>query len=180
VDSPALGALRGQLRGAFALLNPGAAWPNKRWPPKRFGEVAAFVRDQCGLTPVVLWGPGEEVLANAVVASSSGAAVLAPPTRVSDLVALTRAAALVLSGDTGPLHVATAVGTPVVSLFGPTNPERNGPWSPADVNVSRWDTCECHYDRRCHGSQWCLQDVSTAEVCAAVQQRLASVRGTGG
>ena len=112
----------------FALINPGAAWPNKRWPPERFGELAAFLRDACGLTPVVLWGPGEEALADAVVAASADAAVAAPPTRVADLVALARAAALVVSGDTGPLHIATAVGTPTVSLFGPTDPERNGPY----------------------------------------------------
>ena len=96
----------------------------------------------------------------------------APATNIRDLVGLSRAAALVISGDTGPLHIATAVGTPAVGIFGPTDPARNGPWSEDDVSVSRFDRCECHYDRTCHGARWCLEDVTVAEVCAAVQQRV--------
>jgi heptosyltransferase-1 len=119
-----------------------------------------------------LWGPGEQPLAEAVVAASSKTAIAAPATGVADLVALTRAAALVISGDTGPLHIATAAGTPTVSLFGPTDPNRNGPYAPGDVVVSRFETCGCHYDRRCHEPAWCLDGVTVAEVCAAVQQRL--------
>jgi heptosyltransferase-1 len=178
VPSPALDELRRRIppgRG-FALINAGAAWPNKRWPPDRFGALASFLRDACGLTPVVLWGPGEEALAAAVIAASSNAAIAAPPTSVADLVALARASALVVSGDTGPLHIGTAVGTPTVSLFGPTDPERNGPHAPDDVTVSRYETCGCHYDRRCHQPSWCLGDVEVAEVCAAVQRRLLSAR----
>ena len=163
----------------FALINAGAAWPNKRWPPDRFGEVAAFLEEAAGLMPVVLWGPGEETLAQSVIAASDGAAVLAPPTGLSDVVALARASALVVSGDTGPLHIATAVGTPTVSLFGPTNPARNGPFCADDVVVSRYETCGCHYDRKCHEAAWCLASMTTAEVCAAVQQRLVGGRARG-
>jgi len=85
-----------------------------------------------------------------------------------------RGASLVVSGDTGPLHVATAVGTPTVSIFGPTNPERNGPWSAQDAVVSRFEQCGCHYERRCHRREWCLLDVAASELCAAVQRRLGS------
>ncbi len=179
VPSRALEELRGGLppgRG-FALINPGAAWPNKRWPPERFGELAAFLHDACGLTPVVLWGPGEQALADQVIAASSSTAMAAPATAIADLVALSRAAALVVSGDTGPLHIATAVGTPTVSLFGPTDPDRNGPYAADDLTVSRFERCGCHYDRRCHQPTWCLGEVMAAEVCAAVQRRLASARG---
>lgn len=157
-----------------ALINPGAAWPNKRWEPRRFGEVAAFVRDVRGLEPFVLWGPGEETLARAVVDASFGAARQAPPTQIADLVALCRRAALVISGDTGPLHIAAAVGAPIVALFGPTDAARNGPWLPDDAVISRYESCECHYDRRCHAPAWCLNSVSVAEVTAAIQQRLAA------
>jgi heptosyltransferase-1 len=176
VASPALDRLRERIAPdrPFALLNAGAAWPNKRWLPEHFGELASFVRDACGITPVVLWGPGEEHLVDRVVAASSNAAIAAPPTGLVDLVALARAASLVISGDTGPLHVATAVGTPVVALFGPTDPARNGPFAPEDVTVSRFDGCGCHYDRRCHQPAWCLADVTVAEVAAAVKRRLAT------
>jgi heptosyltransferase I len=173
VGSGALDELRREIgTGAFALVNPGAAWPNKRWPPSRFGEVAAFLRDVRGLTPVVLWGPGEQAVAQAVVAASNGAARPAPPTEVPDLVALARQASLIVSGDTGPLHVAAAVGTPAVALFGPTSPRRNGPWAAGDVSVSRFDGCRCHYERTCHRAAWCLESIGVAEVTAAIQQQL--------
>jgi lipopolysaccharide heptosyltransferase I len=157
----------------MALINPGAAWPNKRWDPQRFGEVASFLRDIRGFAPFVLWGPGEEPLARAVVEASSGAARLSPATEIADLVALCRRAALMISGDTGPLHIAAAVGTPIVSLYGPTDAARNGPWSAADAVITRYDTCECQYDRRCHGREWCLGTIGVAEVTAAIQHRLA-------
>jgi heptosyltransferase-1 len=172
VESAAARRVGAEIAGPFALINPGAAWPNKRWPPERFGEVATFLRDVRGLASVVLWGPGEEALARAVVDGSSGAARLAPATRIADLLALSRAAALMVSGDTGPLHIAAAAGTPIVALFGPTDPVRNGPWSPEDEVVSRYNACGCHYARRCHQAQWCLADVSVSEVTAAIQQRL--------
>lgn len=173
VESPAVAAVRSAIGAQpFAMINPGAAWPNKRWPADRFGEVAAFVRDVRGLPSIVLWGPGEDALARAVVDASSGAARIAPPTSIADLLALGREASLMVSGDTGPLHIAGAAGTPTVAIFGPTDPHRNGPWSDADIVVSRYDGCGCHYDRKCHQASWCLNGVSVAEVTAAVQHRL--------
>jgi lipopolysaccharide heptosyltransferase I len=175
VDSAARDAMVEQSEGApYAVLNPGAAWPNKRWPAEHYGELAAFLREVRGLVPFVLWGPAEAPLAQAVVDASSGAARLAPPTRILDLVEVFRTAALVVSGDTGPLHIAAAVGTPAVSIFGPTDPARNGPHAAADIAVSRFPSCGCHYDRRCHLSEWCLATLPVAEVTAAVQQRLAA------
>jgi len=123
------------------------------------------------LTSFVLWGPGEEGLAGAVVETSGGAARVAPPTRLADLLALSRAASLMVSGDTGPLHIAAAVGTPAVSLFGPTDPQRNGPWNADDVSVSRYGVCGCHYERRCRKAEWCLESIAVPEVTAAIQQR---------
>ena len=177
IDSPAAAAVLTQAAGSpVALLNPGAAWPNKRWHTPRFGEVASFLREVRGFAPFVLWGPGEEALARSVVEFSSGAAMMAPPTSLADLVALSRVAALMISGDTGPLHLAAAVGTPTVSIFGPTNPARNGPWSADDIVVSRHESCGCHYDRRCRERDWCLKSVEVTEVTAAIQRRVAPVQ----
>ena len=174
VESPALEAVRAEVGdGRFALINPGAAWPNKRWAAERYGEVAAFVREVRGLPSIVLWGPGEEGLAGAVIEASGGSARLAPRTSLADLLALSRAASLMISGDTGPLHIAAAAGTPIVAIFGPTDPHRNGPWAPDDITVSRFGACGCHYERRCRQKDWCLESVSVAEVTAAIQQRLA-------
>lgn len=158
--------------GPYALINPGAAWPNKRWPPLRFGTLAAWLRDTMSLTSIVLWGPGEESLVSEVVAASAGAAMIAPPTTIADLFAVAKAARLMISGDTGPLHIAAAVGTPVVALFGPTRPERNGPWSAADITVSRVGECECLYERRCRRSTPCIDSIDVSDVIAAVGARL--------
>jgi lipopolysaccharide heptosyltransferase I len=166
--------LRG-LRG-FALINPGAGWPNKQWRPDRFGAVARHLEQRHRLAPLVLWGSGEMSLANAVIRASGSAGVCAPETTLGDLLALAGRAALMVAGDTGPMHVAAAVGTPIVGLYGPTWPERNGPWHPDDVVVSRAAACECHHKRQCSrdsSSQMCLNDVTVDEVCEAVDRRLA-------
>jgi heptosyltransferase I len=157
----------------FALINPGAAWPNKRWPPDRYGALAAAIRERFGWPSLVLWGPREQPQAAAVVDASNGAAVLAPPTSIVDLFGIAKAARIAISGDTGPLHIAGAVGTPLVALFGPTYAERNGPWSAGDVVVKRTDRCECLYQRQCHRSAQCIDEIGLDEVRQAVEQRLA-------
>jgi lipopolysaccharide heptosyltransferase I len=156
----------------YVLLNPGAAWPNKRWPPARFGAVASAIHRNHGLRSVVMWGPAEEPLAARVVAASGGAADVAPPTTIADIVAIAHGARLMVSGDTGPLHVAGAVGAPLVALFGPTLPERNGPWAPGDVTLSRVATCSCLYERRCSRAAPCIDDITVDEVVQAVRRRL--------
>ncbi len=173
VDSNAARAMRRQTGGRYALLNPGAAWPNKRWPPARLAAIAVELRARHGLISVVLWGPGEEPLAAEVVAGADGAAVMSPRTTIADLVALARGAALMVSGDTGPTHIAAALGTPIVGIYGPTRPARNGPMSPLDVTVSRDAVCQCHHLRRCTRDRMCLLDIEIAEVLEAVERRLA-------
>jgi lipopolysaccharide heptosyltransferase I len=158
-----------------ALINPGAAWPNKRWPPERFGRLATHIHDRHRLACVVLWGGDEAPLADAVVGAAGGAAARAPQTSLGDLLALASRASLMVSGDTGPLHLAAAMRTPIVGLYGPTWPERNGPFDPHDVVVSRATSCECHHKRRCQRSdtaEMCINEITVDEVAAAVAQRL--------
>ena len=125
--------------------------------------MAAWLRDGTALTSIVLWGPagadwhggGRRV---------AGAARLAPPTRIGDLLALARGARLMVSGDTGPLHLAAAVGTPIVGLFGPTSPSAMV-LARDDVVVSRNRECECHHQRRCRrGRVPCIERISIEEV----------------
>jgi lipopolysaccharide heptosyltransferase I len=168
----------------YVLVNPGAAWPNKRWPPARFGALATAIHREHGLRSIVLWGPGEEPLAASVVAAAEGAAESAPPTTIPDIVAIARAARLMVSGDTGPLHIGGAMGTPLVALFGPTYPERNGPWSAHDVVLSRVTTCSCRYERQCRRTAApphhrtaatelpCIDDITVEQAVQAVRQRL--------
>ena len=160
----------------YAVLNPGAAWPNKRWPPERFAALAAALLHRHGLVSFVTWGPAERALAEGIVQASDGAAQLAPPTDIADLAALMRTAALVVAGDTGPLHIAAAMGAPIVGLYGPTWPERNGPWDPDDEVISRAGQCRCHHKRQCQIGAPCVESITLDEVLAAAERRLAKER----
>lgn len=174
VEAPAISAFAAADSRPFAILNPGAAWPNKQWPPDRLGAVAGWLLSETGMASVVVWGPGEQEAASHVVRSSRGAARLAPATGLQEFIALARRARLMVSGDTGPLHIACALDVPAVALFGPTDPARNGPWNPDDVVISRYATCDCHYQRRCRRTpdEWCLGGIAVSEVIDAVQERL--------
>ena len=108
------------------LINPGAGWGAKRWPPERYGAVAQGMVDR-GYEVLVNTGPGEEPLAQVIVQGTKGAARLLMPS-LSHLIALTRRVALCIAGDSGPLHLACALGRPVVGIYGPTDPARNGPF----------------------------------------------------
>ena len=108
----------------LALIAPGAGWGAKRWLPERYAAVAAGLKDR-GLTVLVNAGPGEESLARPIVAASAAIPVAAT---LAQLMALTRRVALAIGGDTGPLHLAAALGRPVVGIYGPTDPSRNGPY----------------------------------------------------
>jgi ADP-heptose:LPS heptosyltransferase len=158
-------------RSGFALLNPGGGWKSKVWPPERFGALASLLHAR-GLPALVTWGPGEEALADAVVAASRGAARRTFPTTLLEYVELARRARVVVAADTGPLHLACAVGTPVVALFGPTDPARNGPFAPADVVVHRRPACFPCHRRQCAVHADVMAGIAAAEVAEAVDRRL--------
>jgi heptosyltransferase-1 len=157
----------------FAVLNPGGGWASKQWPPVSFGAVAQGLVAR-GITPVVTWGPGEEALADAVVVASGNTAVRCFPTTLLEYVALARRALLVLAADTGPLHLACAVGTPVVGVFGPTDPARNGPFAADDRTVRRQPLCAPCHRRRCPLHEGVMAAVPPAEVLTAIDRRLAA------
>jgi heptosyltransferase-1 len=161
--------------GPFVLLNPGGGWPSKLWPPERFGALARGLAAR-GLASLVTWGPGEEGLAERVASSSAGAARRCFPTTLLDYVELARRARLVIAADTGPLHLACAVGTPVVALFGPTDPARNGPFAPGDVVVRREPSCAPCYRRGCRRHVGIMEEIPVADVLSAAERRLASSR----
>lgn len=120
-----------RLAGPPVLLNPGAGWASKRWPADRFAAAARALHRRHDQPTVVVWGGDEErAVAERIAAESFGAAIVAPTTSLQDLGELCRLSRLLISGDTGPLHLAAAVGTPCVGLFGPVPAARNGPYGP--------------------------------------------------
>jgi heptosyltransferase-1 len=108
------------------LVNPGAGWGAKRWPVERYAAVTKELVNR-GCRVVVNAGPGEDALAESIVSATSGAA-LALNSSLEHLIAVTRRVTLVIAGDTGPLHLACALGKSVVGIYGPTDPSRNGPF----------------------------------------------------
>jgi len=110
------------------VLSPGGGWRSKCWLPERFGALCKKIFESLSLRCVINYGPGEEDLAAKVRAASRDAAPVLFNGELGPLMSILRAAICVVGGDTGPLHLAVALGTPVVALFGPTNPARNGPY----------------------------------------------------
>lgn len=159
-------------RGPFALLDPGGGWPGKLWPAESFGRLAQRLAAAQGLASLVAWGPGEERLADQVVAASGGAARRCFPTSLLELAALARRARVTVAADTGPLHLACAMGAPVVALFGPTDPARNGPFAPADVVLRRVPACAPCHRRACPVHAGVMADLPVDEVAEAVSERL--------
>lgn len=119
----------------YVVLSPGGGWGSKCWPAERFRALSQRIQESLGLPCVVNYGQGEENLASETSSHGPGASV-AYGGAVGQLMALLRRATCVVAGDTGPLHLAVALGTPTVALFGPTDPGRNGPYRMARASRS--------------------------------------------
>jgi lipopolysaccharide heptosyltransferase I len=165
----------GQPRGAeqlseLVVINPGGGWPTKRWSPRRYGELAHRIQSELGLRTVVTIAPGEDSLYREIARH-----VEPPPERLEvpflGLIPIVRGARLFISGDTGPMHLASALGTPVVAIFGPTSPVRNGPLGTDDETVVHRLHCSFCYGRSCPTQNECM-DIPVDEVFAAVRRRL--------
>jgi len=174
-EAAAEGELARMNLSEYVLLNPGGSWVTKRWSPERFGRLAAAIGREWKLESLVVWGPGEEAMAREVVEASQGAARLAPRTSVRELVPYIRKARLFVSGDSGPLHLASACGVPAVGIFGPTDPARNGPFGEGDEVVWKHVACSPCYKHRCPGyGNVCLTAIEVEDVLGAVRKRLAA------
>jgi len=152
----------------FAILNPGAGWGAKRWPVERYGQVAKELAKD-GLCSFINYGPGEKELAVAVEAAGAGAARKISCS-ISELIALTRRARLFIGGDTGPLHLAAALKIPVVAIFGPTNPARNGPFGTRSIVLRSASSMTDHTRRR--DPEQGLLEITVGEVVAATRKLL--------
>lgn len=146
----------------FALLHPRTGWRNKDYPSESWSRVSRSIRRETGLEVWVAWGPGEEATARRI-SQESQVSMLGEVTTMPQLVALSRAARLVLGGDTGPVHLAHALGTPVVCVMGPTDPERNGPFRAPESTVVHRLPCSFCY-QRFDDVKACLLNISPERV----------------
>jgi lipopolysaccharide heptosyltransferase I len=156
----------------FFLVHPGAAWPNKRYPAEQWGRAAAAVKRSTGLTGLVTAGPGEGDLAEAAQRSSNGSLERIETPDLPSLVALLRRADLMLAGDTGPLHLARALGTRVLALMGPTNPRTHGPYGAPSAVL--WHPLPCSFcHQRLDGPKPCLTSIGPETIAERAASLLA-------
>jgi ADP-heptose:LPS heptosyltransferase len=132
----------------YVVLSPGGGWRSKCWPAERFGQLAARIRGALGLRSVVNCGPDDEDLAAALLAASGEARPEVYKGDLGQLMALLKGSCCIVGGDTGPLHLAIALGTPAVALFGPTDPARNGPYRTSDIVLRAPGATRDHSRRR--------------------------------
>ncbi len=163
-----------QLDRPFAVLNPGAGWESKRWPAERFAEVARQLDRAWNLASVVVWaGPQEQAWAEQIAGLAPNAALVAPSTTLLELAALLRQAVLFVGSDTGPLHMAAAVGTPCIGIYGPTRPQDCGPYGAGHQTVQAWYQGGSSRQRR-QGANDAMRDVPASGVIDACGRVLAS------
>ncbi len=159
----------------YVAILPGAGWANKRYPNAWWGEVAALLAEAGAPASRILPGPGEEPFAEEVAAASGGRATARPAGDLGDLAAELRGAALALGGDTGPIHLAHALGVPVLCLMGPTDPARNGPYrAPRNALWKRLPCSFCH--RRFGETKACLLEISPQTVAERALELLGAAQ----
>jgi len=163
--------LRAQQVTDFFVVSPGGGWGSKCWPVERYARVYDALAKERGWRGYVNVGPGEERLLAEFSSQVQGAPPVHFPLKTRQLVALLKRAQLVISGDSGPLHIAAAVGTPVVGLYGPTNPTRNGPYAKHAVVVHHPDAGPITYKHDSQPSPGMLA-ITVEEVLAAVPRCL--------
>jgi heptosyltransferase-1 len=134
--------------GDYIIVGPGGSWRAKCWPAERYGVFCREFEKRHGLRAVVIHGPGEEPLAEEVFSAAHPANPIVMATTIEELMGLLVHARCVVAADSGPLHLAAALGTKVVGLYGPTDPARNGPFAPGAVIVNEARPEEISYKRR--------------------------------
>ncbi len=159
---------------SYVVVSPGGGWRSKCWPAERYGALCMAIRNETGLRSVINFGPGEESLLAAVKSRSGNSQPLGWNGELGSLMALLKNARCMVGGDTGPLHLAAALRTPVVALFGPTDPARNGPYPPQPI-VLRSRNAVTSY-KRGDVSDPSLLELSVEQVFAALKSRLESAR----
>jgi ADP-heptose:LPS heptosyltransferase len=160
--------------GEFLVMNPGAGWQSKRWPPTQYAELIRALEPEFSGKILLTGSPAEEGMIREIINLSGTKRAHYFPSTLVQLIALLRRARLFLGGDTGPMHLAAALSTPVVALFGGTDPsntpERNGPFSSDDITLTPAAATK-------PGGDHFIEDLTTSAVLQAVRERLARAHG---
>ena len=151
----------------YAVLLPGTNWETKRWPVEHFAALVAPLRERFGLRTVVAGAAGDRALA----AQIPGALDLTGATSLRETVVLLERASVVVANDSGPMHIAAALGRPLVTPYGPTSPIRTGPYRRLDTVIRLDIPCSPCFSRRC-SHQSCLRWLEPAPVIREIERQL--------
>ena len=151
------------------IVHPGAGWVTKRWETGRYAALGDAWAEMAGGRVLLTWGPGEEETARRVAGAMRSRAAVAPPTDFRQMMALIRRADVFAGGDTGPLHIAAAVGVRCLALIGPTEPWRNGPWGEGHAVLHYRLACSGCYGRTCPDIE-CLDRIGEDEAILALRR----------
>lgn len=163
----------------FAVLHYGTTWTTKLWPVANWRELVQQLQAGGGPVPVLTWGSAEEKVVVERIAAAAGGALVWPRGTLPELAALLARAAVVVGGDTGPVHIAAAVGTPTVSLYRVTDERRNGPRGDGHVRLQAPLDCSPCLRKQCERDGECGRSISAAEVLAAIRTVLAGAATAG-
>ena len=152
----------------LAVLNPGGTWDSKLWEPDRFAATARYIRDRYQYRSVAVWGTAKErAVAEKIVELSEGAATLSPDTDLHHLAAMLETADLFVSGDSGPLHMAVAVGTSTIGLYGATKPGDSGPYGQIALQNAYESGSRRH---RRSADNAAMREIGVEHVCEAIDE----------
>ena len=160
------------IKEPFAVINPGASWKSKRWETDRFAAVASHLSNAHGIKSIISWaGAEEQQMAERIVSLNSTASLMAPATSLRNLTALCQSATFFIGCDTGPLHIAAAVGTPCVGLYGTTKPTESGAYGLQHIAVQKWYQAGSCRQRRSANND-AMRDIMASDVNAACAHML--------
>lgn len=161
--------------GRLVGIHPGVGHPRKRWDAVRYAKVGDQLHEQKGVRVILTAGPGEEAMVRQVASQMRSAPVVMPPLRVGELAALLSQYDLLIAGDTGPLHLAAAMGCRTVAIYGPSDPVRVAPFGEEHWVLKKACPCgwtpELHFNRHCAAVP-CLEAITTEEVVLAAKALL--------
>jgi heptosyltransferase-1 len=164
-----------ELGKRFVLINPGGLWASKRWELERFGSVASYLKRHHGLTSIIAWaGDDEREMAQEIHDFDTEASIIAPKTNLTELAALASKAYFFIGGDTGPMHIATAMGATCIGLYGTTRPEESGAYGPQHIALQKWyQSGSCR--KRRNAANDAMRDILASDVFSACDQMIESL-----
>ena len=157
----------------FIVVSPVALWDTKLWDDRKFAALADDIQQKLKL-PVVFTGHSKALLDNITSRMVTETVNLGGQTSLTELACLFSNALMVVTTDSGPMHLAAAAGTPVIALFGPTDPARTGPYGPGHTVVSAQLECRPCFKKKCPTIR-CMEDIAPQQVFAAVQKTLQQI-----